>query len=118
MQESVASVMQGASLPLASSVISARPVPKRGRKQKGGREKLPTGSSSALLEADIRSGLCSGCSGGQLAFVSIFVRDCKLSVPCLLVLERKMFLSVFWKQMTPSCSSGRVFVCLVLLTIP
>lgn len=91
-----------------------RPVAKRGREQKGGREKPPAGSPSALLEADIRSGLRGGCSGGQLGFVSIFVRDHKLSVPCLLDLERKMFLSVFWKQMTPNCSSDRVFVCLVL----
>lgn len=90
MRDSVASVMQGARLPSASSGASVRPVPKEAESRRVGEESLP-------LEADIHSCLCSGCSGGQPGFVRVFIDDREHSVCSLLDLERKMFLPIFWK---------------------
>lgn len=88
----LASVMQRTRLP---SILSVRPVPKEAE-QEGGRGKPPAGTSKLHWRLTFVLASLVGCAGGQLGFVG-FVGDCKLSVPCLLDLERKMFLSVFWK---------------------
>lgn len=97
MRDSVAPVMQGGARLPSVSQVQCETSPKRGRQQEGGTGKPLAGSPSTPLEAEVRSCLCSGCAGGQLGFVSVFVGGCKLSVPCLLDQERKTFLSVFWK---------------------
>lgn len=89
--------MQGARLPLASSGASVRDVPREAESRRVGEESLLLAAPVPHWRLAFVLAFECGYSGGQLAFVSIFVGGWKLSALSLLGLEGKMFLPVFWK---------------------